>query len=281
MHTSGISYDFMDPRLIRWRKSRGEGALTYVAPITEGFKTPLVFEPGQGWVYGGGMELVGLMVARANECNLEMYLRKNILDVLGMDDTSMYVERNNLRERLMPMANRAAPDEPLMDGCPPDAPLKQLLEPTDEFGGGGLFSTAEDYLKLLKSILRNDGQLLKASSIDLMFTPAMTPSAQESLNATLTVPAVARIMTPGKPVGMPTWSHGLGGLVAGEDSEEGLKAGWMRWGGAPNLKWWIDRKGGTCGFFATQLYPPGEPKHAFLNNMFQEEMVARFGKVGV
>ena len=283
-HTSGLGYDFMDPDLVKWRKSRGEHPLAMKKPITECFATPLVFEPGSSWVYGGGVDLAGLMVARANRCALEEYMRKNILDVLDMTDTSMYVGHNDIGKRLMPLTTRAKPEEALMDGCPPEAPLTQLLQPQDEFGGGGLFSTAEDWLKLLKSLLNDDGRLLQSESLDLLCEPSLSESAQTAYNNTIAVPASVPLTAPGQP---PTgaaqpkrWSCGLGGAVALEDSDEGFKAGWVRGGGAPNLKWWIDRRGGTCGFFATQLYPPGESRHAFLHPLFHKAMAEQWAPAG-
>ena len=179
----------------------------------------------------------------------------------------------------MPMTTRPAPDAALIPGNPSDMPLAQPLDPQDEFGGGGLFGNTEDYLALLKSLLRNDGKLLKSESIELLFAPCIPPAAQESLNQTLSIPAYAAIMTPGDaPVGTPgarKWSHALGGLVALEDDADGgLRAGTLRWGGAPNLRWWIDRRGGTCGIFATQLLPAGETRHAHLGKIFEREVAA-------
>jgi CubicO group peptidase (beta-lactamase class C family) len=280
-HTSGIGYDFLSPDLMRWRQGRKEEILSMRAPITECFKTPLLFEPGSGFAYGGGLDLVGLMVARANDCTLEAYMRRHIFDVLDMDKTSFYVKHNDIEQELMPMTTRPAPDAALISGETSETPVERPLNPQDEYGGGGLFSTAQDYLQLLKSLLRNDAKLLKGESIDLMFTPCISPAAQESLDQTLSVPLYAAIMIPGDaPVGTPSarrWSHALGGVVAMEDDADGgLRAGTLRWGGAPNLKWWIDRKGGTCGIFATQLWPAGEVRHAYLGKMFEREVVAMY-----
>lgn len=88
------------------------------------------------------------------------------------------------------------------------------------------------------------------------------------------IPGELLVGTPGAK----KWSHALGGLVGLEDSDKGSKSGRMHWVGAPSLKWWIDRKGGTCGLFATQLFPPGEVKHIVLSALFQKEVVARFGR---
>ncbi|KAG9185796.1 hypothetical protein G6011_07127 [Alternaria panax] len=189
------------------------------APITQCFTTPLLFEFGSGFAYGAGLDLVGLMVARANNCTLKAYMLRHILDVLGMD-------RNSISGEVV------------------DDATAQPLDPQDEYGGAGLFSTAEDYLRLLKSLLRNDGKLLEMNGIDL--------------NQTFSVPLYAAIMIPGDaPMGTPgarKCTHTLGGLAAMEDDADGgLKAGTLRWGGAPHLKWWIDRAGGTCGMFAKEV----------------------------
>jgi CubicO group peptidase (beta-lactamase class C family) len=279
-HTSGIGYDFMHPLLIQWRQSRGEERLAMRTPITEGFMHPLVFEPGSAWTYGGGLDLVGLMVARANNSTLEAYMRLNIFDVLGMDDTTFHPnDRGNLIKRLMPMTHRVASGE-LVDGIGENPGLLVPLDPTDDFGGAGLFGTAPDYLKLLKSLLHNDGRILKPPSVDALFTPCLTKEQLAMLQFMQSIPEVAAITTPGEPAhgqpGAGDWTHSVGGMIGLHASDDGLKPGWLRWGGAPNLTWWVDRNGGTCGIFATQLYPPGEMKYAFLSKLFQREVVGHF-----
>ncbi|KAF2707950.1 beta-lactamase/transpeptidase-like protein [Pleomassaria siparia CBS 279.74] len=281
-HTSGMGYDFISP-LLEWRASRGEAPQIMQGPITEVLQHPICFEPGSGFAYSSGLDLAGLMVARANSCTLEEYMRKHIFGVLGMDDTSFRpLTIKNLTARLMPMVHRPTADEPLESGDHPRNPLKAPLEPYDDFGGSGLFSTAADFLKFLKSVQRNDGQLLKPETVDLMFEPAISGSSMAMLQSTLGIDAAATIMIPGERlVGTPgagKWSHGLGGLLGMQDNEYGLKAPWMQWGGAPNLKWWIDRKGGTCGLFATQLAPAGEKKHQVLPILFQKQMASNLGK---
>jgi CubicO group peptidase (beta-lactamase class C family) len=279
-HTSGVAYDIMHPLLIQWRESRGEGPLALRRPIVEGFTCPLVFEPGLAWGYGGGLDLAGLMVARANKTTLEAYMRQNIFDVLGMDETTFH-PTDNLIKRLMPMTHRAASGE-LVDGIGEDRGLNVPNNPTDDFGGSGLFSTAPDYLKLLKSILHDDGKLLKPQSADMLFTPCLTKDQLTTLQFFQTMPPVAAIIIPGEPLhgtpGAGDWNHSVGGLIGLHDSDDGFEPGWLQWGGAPNLLWWVDRKGGTCGVFATQLYPPGEFKYAVLSKIFKKEMVAHFVK---
>lgn len=279
-HTSGLIYDFMPP-LLQWRQSRGEDWQSMRGPISECFVHPLVFEPGSAFAYGPGLDVAGLMVARANNCTLEGYMRRNIFDVLGMNGTSFHVSHNNMLERLMPVSARSSPEQPLTDGDPSSTMLEPPVDPKDEYGGSGLFGTAKDYLKLLKSILRNDGKLLTSQSIDLMFMPSLSTASRASLHSNLSIPGLAKLLIPGEPVvgteGAGHWDHGLAGLVGLHESDDGFEPGWLQWVGGPNLKWWIDRKGGTCGVFATQLFPPGEAKSVHLQRMFQKTMVQRLG----
>jgi CubicO group peptidase (beta-lactamase class C family) len=275
-HTSGMAYDFMHPLLMQWRASRGEKPLAITTPILTGFMTPLVAEPGATWQYSSSIDFAGLMVARANNCTLESYFQNNIFSVLDMQSTSFHPKRHeSMMKRLMPMTTRISPSE-LVEG-EPDATLPVPVDPTDEFGGGGLFSTAEDFLKVLKCVMNDDGRLLTSSSIDLMFTPALSPSQTSALHIPLSIPPIASIMAPGEAAGTGKWQHSVAGLMGLHDSDDGFTPGWIQWGGAPNLKWWIDRKGGTCGFLGTQLNPAGDEGVGALGKLFQKAIVERVG----
>lgn len=280
-HTSGLCHDFFDPRMIKWRQSRGETPLGLSTPVVEGCLHPLLFEPGSGWIYGCGLELAGLMVARANETTLEAYMRENIFDILGMDDTSFHpATHNNMLKRLMSIATRDASGE-LVNGLDQD-PTKALVKPIDDLGGTGLFGTAKDYVKLLKSVLCDDGKLVKSETIEAMFTPALTEARRESMTKFLSVPMHAAILMPGEIMlgkhGAGNWTYGMSGLVGLHNSDVGFRPGFMGWVGAPGLAWWIDREGGTCGMLATQLYPPGDLNFGRLWKVFQKEAVARLSQ---
>ena len=273
-HTSGMSYDFMHPLLMKWRASRGEKSLSITTPILTGFMTPLVAEPGECWGYSSSIDFAGLMIARANNCTLESYLQDNMFSVLNMQSTSFHPRNNeSMMQRLLPTTTRISPTE-FVDG-EPDAILPVPVNPTDEFGGGGLFSTAEDFLKVLKSIMNGDGRLLTSPSIDQMFTPALTPEQTSTLHIPLSIPSIASIMAPGEVPGSGSWQHSVAGLMGMHDSDDGFTPGWIQWGGAPNLKWWIDRKGGTCGFLGTQLNPAGDVGVGALSKVFQKAVVER------
>jgi hypothetical protein len=54
-HSSGIAYDFAHPNLFKWSASRVR-TLNFHSYTLEGYTYPLVFEPGEGWVYGAGID---------------------------------------------------------------------------------------------------------------------------------------------------------------------------------------------------------------------------------
>ncbi|KAF2439558.1 hypothetical protein P171DRAFT_490250 [Karstenula rhodostoma CBS 690.94] len=201
-----------------------------------------------------------------------------------MDDTTFKTRsHNDVAARLPPKVGRPSPEEPLSEeNASLNSTRNLVLDHKDQYGSARLFSTAEDYLRLLKSILRNDGRILKPETVDTLFTSKMSPSSDAALNKTLMIPGMVAAMVPGEPIvgspGAGKWTHGLLGLIGLTAKEEGLQAGRAQLGGAPNLKWWIDRKGNSCGVFATQLSPPGEKKHQPVTHLFQQEMAKRYRK---
>lgn len=236
-HTSGMSYDFYSP-LKEWRASRNEKSLVMSGDILRAFTHPLVFEPGQGWCYGPGIDLAGLMVERATGMRLGAYMSAHIFGPLGMHScTFQPLQHPDIAARIMPMTT-------VIDGS---GKLESSewgsyiwpRDPKDDCGGNGVWGTAQDYVKVLKSLLRDDGKLLKPQTARMMFQPQMADATP--LMDLLRLEIKAQHMTPGFPaVGKPgggEWNHGLGGMLGLKGVEGRLREGWLQWGGSPNLKW--------------------------------------------
>lgn len=56
-HTSGLAYDMFSPILTAWRTGRGDSLRGLTGDVTTAHAVPLLFEPGEGWVYGGGVDV--------------------------------------------------------------------------------------------------------------------------------------------------------------------------------------------------------------------------------
>lgn len=236
----------------------------------------MINEPGSDWEYSTGIDWAGEMVRRVN-CNisLEEYLRKNIWDPLGIQNMTFHLEqRPDLERHLSPVTQRSADSGTLSWAT---FPISYGHPVKDDFGGGGLYATAPDYLKLLESICYKDGKILQAETVDTLFQPQLGQEAHDKLNSRLQDPAVRRSLGGGTPPGIEVDSA-LGGLLSMEDVPERRRKGTMSWGGLPNLKWWIDPESQVCGFYACQLIPAADPKSLEMFALFEQHVYSKLDK---
>jgi CubicO group peptidase (beta-lactamase class C family) len=264
-HSSGFAYERTHPKLGAWRKwynkqSTENKKLSQSTEASIAYICPLLFEPDEGWVYGYGIDWAGIAVSRVSGLSLEAYMKKHIWEPLGMDSTTFSVTatRPDLLSRLANLTERD-PKTGKLIWEKKEGEYSTGLRPVKESGGGGAFSTANDYIKLLISLLKNDEKLLRSETVDQMFTPQLSDSTH-----LMNIHADANPLSPGIAVHIPKETKvdfGLGGLLNLEDlSNTGRSAGGMQWGGIPNLFWWINRKDGICGCYFEQLMPAGDEK---------------------
>src|SRR3984885_13220063 len=142
-HTSGFVYDTWFADMLQYEKATGVSLpLGTVAPLT-----PLMFEPGSRWQYGTSADWSGRLVEAVSGMSLEQYFQKNILEPLGMHDTSFLVPASKF-DRLVSEYRRQE------EGKAKEDP-RALPPPPKAFnGGGGRYSTAHDYVRFMKMILR-------------------------------------------------------------------------------------------------------------------------------
>src|SRR5262249_55549678 len=85
-HTAGFSYEIWSPEIARYQSATGTPGITTCTNAA--LTTPLLFDPGDRWEYGIGIDWAGKMVETASGQRLDRYLQENILGPLGMKDTS-------------------------------------------------------------------------------------------------------------------------------------------------------------------------------------------------
>ncbi len=232
-HSSGIAYDAVHPDLLKWRKSRGERPSAGVTVETR-FLYPLVFEPGTSWIYGSGHDWAGKMIERVIPgMTLETYFEKNIWQPLSIKDMTFFVnERDGLKERKASMSIRTAPNGKAMPYSGP-IPYEGV---TDCMGGQGLSACAPEYLKVLHSLLADDGKVLKKESVAELLTPQLTEMSQKGLMKLLKDSAMNNLYGATLPMDCrKDWS--LGGLLCLDDLPGSRHKGTMTWTGLPNLCW--------------------------------------------
>lgn len=142
--------------------------------------------------------------------------------------------------------------------------------PYPEGGGAGCYGSANDYVKLLASLLRNDGKVLKPETVRMMFSPQLKDP--KHLRAVHSNP-LSYGLAGNIPIGTLV-DFGFGGILNGERIEKtGRSAGSMQWGGLPNLFWWINPGDGVCGCYWGQLLPSGDPQSFQLYEGFEKAVM--------
>lgn len=281
-HSSGIAYEFTHPKLNHWRSvssSTPEGkALGRSSEIASAMRVPLLFEPGTAWIYGYGIDWAGLAVMRATGQNLEEYMSANIWNPLRMTSTSFSLARHrpDLYDRLAGMTIR---DD---DGNLEDSdggPIGKNIERVHHGGGGGCYSTANDYIKFLTSLLNTAAsgmapvpQLLLPESVREMFSPNLSDASTAAMQAVVANPMAFGLA--GNLSKSVETSFGLGGILnLSKIPATGREAGGMQWGGLPNLFWWISPADGVCGCYYSQILPPGDQLSFQLYSEFEQAML--------
>jgi CubicO group peptidase (beta-lactamase class C family) len=191
---------------------------------------PLVFEPGEGWTYGVSIDWAGKAVERVNNnIRLGEYMQTHIWGPLGMTRSAFNLPANDVvRENLVELTMRTP------DGLKVIPHMLGHTAPQDDVGGGGLFSAPSDYIKVLISLLRNDGVLLKPETVNQMFEPQLPDP--KYLQAVMTVPEVSAGFGHGLGDGK-EWNWGLGGILSMSPTPGRRAKGTLSWGGLPNLTW--------------------------------------------
>jgi CubicO group peptidase (beta-lactamase class C family) len=247
-HTSGYGYDIFNADLGRYIEVAKLPSV--VTCMNDALRVPLVFDPGTSWEYGIGIDLVGKVVEAISGQDLETYCQKQILGPLGMRDTS-FRPRDDMTRRLVATHARGP------DGKP--APITFEFPQHAEFlmGGGGLFSTARDYLAFTRMLLAGgalDGaRVLKPETVTLMGQNAIGAIEVPILRSTN--PAMAREVEffPGQ---VKKW--GLTFLLNTEDVAGGRGAYSLAWAGVHNTFFWVDPKRRVTAVLMMQILPAND-----------------------
>ena len=183
--TSGVPYGWADTAAgrIRIEKEKEWMSNPLSFPGTVGYvnlvgQLPLAFEPGERWMYGFSIDVLGAVIEVLTGKSLGEYLKENVFDPLGMTDTGFFVPADKL--------DRIATLYSINEGMKPSDRGAPTSKPEFESGGGGMFSTVRDYSRFAQMLLHGgtlDGvRILGRKTIDLISTDHLTPEQRRSDN---------------------------------------------------------------------------------------------------
>ncbi|MEA2875967.1 MAG: hypothetical protein QOF14_1163 [Hyphomicrobiales bacterium] len=238
-HTSGITYGFFGDMLVKKAYVAAnvyEGDFDNAEFAARIAKLPLAFQPGTTWDYSNSTDILGRLVEVVSGKSLYQFEKENILDPLGMTDTSFYVADTAKHARIAePFKN----DRVIGVGV-------EMSEPRNvrkwESGGGGMVGTVADYARFV-SMLANGGTLDGKRYLGPKTLAYMTSDHNGS------------VVTPG-PYYLPGPGYGFGlGFAVRKEAGVALtpgSAGDYNWGGAGGTYFWVDPKENMFVVYAMQ-----------------------------
>ncbi|KAL5338947.1 beta-lactamase/transpeptidase-like protein [Aspergillus crustosus] len=263
-HTAGFGYTFFNERLRDWSQPIG---VDEFSGRIEDVTLPLLFQPGEGWEYGVGIDWAGIALERATGLTLNTYLQKYLFKPLRIENMSM-IPSHELRSKLAYMHHRETDGTlrtrdhllraPLVVDLGNEAEVSRIFNS----GGAGMFAKPHDYSRIL-SVLLNNGtdprtgtQLLLPETVEAMFTNQIPHFPHYSRQS---IPAAKPDLTNAIPELYPVpgdVEQGWGiTFMLSNGGATGRSIGTGHWAGLPNCWWWMDRKKGVAGIVCTQILP--------------------------
>jgi methyl acetate hydrolase len=192
--------------------------------------------------------LAGGIVEQQRGKRLGDVMRERIFEPCGMKDIA-FTMTDSMKSRRVTIHDRAA------DGKLTPLPELVLPQPPEmDCGGHGLYASVGEYMKFIRMILNDGnggvGRVLKADTV-----AQMAKDGLGDLNVGGWPTSIPSLTNEGEffPGLAKGWSYTF--MVNREDAPTGRPAGSLMWAGLANLFFWIDRKNGVGGYWASQILP--------------------------
>ena len=252
-HTSGLTYGFMESNPVdALYRSRGidfnwgenQSLQEVVDKLVE---APLIAQPGTEWNYSVATDVLGYLVQQISGEPFDVFLREKVIKPLGMVDTDFFVPADKLDRFACNYARKPDGGLALIDDAQ-DSPRYNAMPPVAS-GGGGLCSTAHDYMRFCQFML-NEGELDGVRLLGRKTVELMTANHLPGDMADMGQPTFSE--SPYYGIGF-----GLGFSVTLDSAKAQIlgSPGEYAWGGAASTAFWCDPEEDMAVVFLTQLMP--------------------------
>jgi methyl acetate hydrolase len=246
LHTAGFGYDFFNANYNTMAQKHSQPSVVTASKAS--IMTPLLFDPGDKWEYGSNIDWCGQVVEGIRGKRLGEVFKERIFAQLGIEDMA-FTMTPSMRQRQSSIHARGA------DGSLTDMNFTLPQPPEIDMGGHGLYATVGEYMKFIRMWLNDgagpDGRVLKKETVEAAVKNGLKPN-QNVVMLPGVIPSLSNDAEffPGL---KKSWSYTF--MVNDEEAPTGRPAGAIGWAGLANLFYWIDRKNGFGGFWATQVLP--------------------------
>ena len=264
-HSSGISYPFASNSVQKSYVDAGviDGMTSRDITLADQMKLlatqPLLFEPGSGYVYGLGLDLLGYLIEVVSGKPLDQFFTEEIFTPLNMQDSYFYLP-NSKSDRLVTLYAEVGEEGLTVSrGHESNIILDNPRYPAGEIhsyfsGGAGVSSTAFDYSRFIQMLLNNgelDGsRILSRKSVDLMQSPRIDSSGDQ----------------------IPDFGLGFEVIVDPAKAGELGSIGSYSWSGAFLTSYWIDPSENLIAVFMSQVRPSQSDIRAKFNTMVYQAL---------
>ena len=202
-------------------------------------RIPLMYQPGERWLYNTGSELLGILIARASGTSFDVFLRERIFEPLGMKDTGFFVPANKLTrftDAYLTQPGGVLQPFDAADGGQWSRP------PAFPSGAGGLVSTIDDYHAFARMLLQGGKlgkeRILARTSVELMTSDQLTQEQKDR----------SRLM----PSDFQNYGFGFGVSVITRRDRTHENLGQYGWDGGLGTSWRNDPKADFITILLTQ-----------------------------
>jgi CubicO group peptidase (beta-lactamase class C family) len=250
-HTSGLTYGFMEATAVDAQyRDRGVDFQTSDKTLAEVVEIaadiPLIAQPGKAWNYSIATDVLGHLVAVISGMPFDRFLRERVTGPLGMVDTAFFVPAEKIA-RFAANYTRGEDGKLMLI----DDPQKSIFSTARAIcsGGGGLVSTANDYMRFCQMMLNkgelNGVRLLGRKTVELMTANHLPGDMASMGQARFSESSYYGI------------GFGLGFSVTLDPAQAQILGtpGEFAWGGAASTAFWIDPAEDMAVIMLTQLMP--------------------------